>query len=159
MEPFIPKSLPVTPTLQHTAPQFCHDLVQDSAQPAQCSYGPACVCASVQANASEAQGKLLPRQLQRRAYSAALIKRFRHLPDIRRIERHRHLPAALYKVGVHYCAAAHGAATSAPARPQPDMLSRQHLHCMGKTLVQTLHGGAQLSPSYYIVPGMIQLAI
>ncbi|KAK9798589.1 hypothetical protein WJX73_005000 [Symbiochloris irregularis] len=49
------------------------------------------------ANASEAQGRLLPRQLQQRAYNAALIKRFRHLPEIRRIERHRHLPAPLYK--------------------------------------------------------------
>lgn len=54
-------------------------------------------CDVLQANASEAQGKLLPRQLHRHAYNAALIRRFRHLPDIRRIERHRHLPAALYK--------------------------------------------------------------
>ena len=25
------------------------------------------------------------------------MERFRHLPEVRRIERHRHLPAALYK--------------------------------------------------------------
>lgn len=36
--------------------------------------------------------------MQKQAYNEALIKRFRHLPEIRRIERHRHIPQGLYKV-------------------------------------------------------------
>ena len=40
---------------------------------------------------------LLPRERHKAAYQAALVQRFRHLPEVKRIERHRHLPAALYK--------------------------------------------------------------
>ena len=53
--------------------------------------------AGAQAQASAQQGVLLPRERHKAAYQAALVQRFRHLPDVKRIERHRHLPAALYK--------------------------------------------------------------
>ena len=66
--------------------------------------------ACAQANASTQQGVLLPREKHKAAYQAALVQRFRHLPEVKRIERHRHLPAALYKarrcplggVGIRY---------------------------------------------------------
>jgi hypothetical protein len=53
---------------------------------------------AAQAQASAQQGTLLPRERHKAAYQAALVQRFRHLPEVKRIERHRHLPAALYKV-------------------------------------------------------------
>lgn len=49
------------------------------------------------ANASEQLGTLLPREKQKNAYNKALIERHKHMPEIKRIVRHRHLPAALYK--------------------------------------------------------------
>ena len=52
-----------------------------------------------QANASEQRGTLLPREKQKAAYDAALVERYQHLPEIKRIVRHRHLPSAIYKVG------------------------------------------------------------
>ena len=51
-----------------------------------------------QARASAQQGTLVPRELHRQAYNDALVARYQHLPDIRRIQRHRRLPAPLYKV-------------------------------------------------------------
>ena len=53
--------------------------------------------AGAQAQASAQQGMPLPRERHKAAYQAALVERFRHLPEVKRIERHRHLPAALYK--------------------------------------------------------------
>lgn len=51
------------------------------------------------ANASEQLGTLLPRERAKAAYNAALVERHKHLPEIKRIVRHRHLPASLYKAG------------------------------------------------------------
>ena len=52
----------------------------------------------MQAKPNEPGTKQLPRQLQKQAYNEALIKRYKHLPEVRRIERHRHIPKPLYKV-------------------------------------------------------------
>lgn len=51
-----------------------------------------------QANASEKLGTLMHRELHRRAYNNALVERYKHLPEVKRIVRHRHLPAPVYKV-------------------------------------------------------------
>ncbi|KAK9844406.1 hypothetical protein WJX74_002087 [Apatococcus lobatus] len=51
------------------------------------------------ADASAPLGKLLPRQKQTQAYNQALIRRFKHLPEINRIVRHRHVPKPIYKAG------------------------------------------------------------
>lgn len=56
----------------------------------------ACTCC--QANASEKLGTLMHRELHRRAYNNALVDRYKHLPEVKRIVRHRHLPAPVYKV-------------------------------------------------------------
>lgn len=53
---------------------------------------------SLQADASEQLGTLLPRERHKQAYSKALVDKFKHMPEIKRITRHRHLPAAIYKV-------------------------------------------------------------
>jgi hypothetical protein len=53
---------------------------------------------TAQANASEQRGTLLGRERAKAAYGAALVDRYGHLPDIKRIVRHRHVPGALYKV-------------------------------------------------------------
>ena len=45
-------------------------------------------------------GTLLPREKHKAAYDKALVQRYQHMPDIRRIARHRHVPAAIYKVCV-----------------------------------------------------------
>ena len=104
--------------------------------------------AVMQANASEAQGKLLPRQLQRRAYNAALVKRFRHLPDVRRIERHRHLPAALYKVPAHSHLLANMPAYCHSSLPGHNHARPQYMSC--PCLVQHIPScaGAELLFSY-----------
>lgn len=47
--------------------------------------------------ASEHLGTLLPRERQKDSYNKALIEKHKHLPEIKRIHRHRHLPAAIYK--------------------------------------------------------------
>ena len=51
-----------------------------------------------QAEASEQLGVMLPREKHKQAYNKALVQRFKHMPEIKRIVRHRHLPAAIYKV-------------------------------------------------------------
>jgi WD repeat and SOF domain-containing protein 1 len=51
------------------------------------------------ANASEQLGTLLPRERAKAAYSQALVERHKHLPEVKRIVRHRHLPTSLYKAG------------------------------------------------------------
>ncbi|KAL6553992.1 hypothetical protein OROMI_019665 [Orobanche minor] len=47
--------------------------------------------------ASEQMGVLLPRECRKHAYNEAVKKRYRHLADVKRIDRHRHLPRAIYK--------------------------------------------------------------
>ena len=49
------------------------------------------------ARASEKMGVRLSRELHASAYSSALVDRYRHLPEVRRIERHRRLPPAIAK--------------------------------------------------------------
>lgn len=51
------------------------------------------------ATASEQIGTMLPREKHKQAYNKALVERYKHMPDIKRITRHRHLPAAIYKAG------------------------------------------------------------
>lgn len=62
-----------------------------------------CVCLvdgmfCMQAKASQQQGTLVARELHKQAYQDALVQRYQHMPEIRRITRHRHLPVPLYKV-------------------------------------------------------------
>lgn len=52
----------------------------------------------MQAKAHEQLGQLLPREKHKQAYDEALKQRYKHLPEVKRILRHRHLPAAIYKV-------------------------------------------------------------
>lgn len=47
--------------------------------------------------ASEQMGVLLPRERKKHDYLAAVKKRYKHLPEIKRIDRHRHLPKPIYK--------------------------------------------------------------
>lgn len=51
------------------------------------------VMSSLQSEASEQLGVLLPRERQKHAYKKALVERYKHMPDVKRIIRHRHLPA------------------------------------------------------------------
>lgn len=52
------------------------------------------------AKASEQLGVLLPREQKRHEYNDALKNRYKHLPEVKRIVRHRHLPKPIYKAGV-----------------------------------------------------------
>ncbi|XP_061949862.1 uncharacterized protein LOC133673183 [Populus nigra] len=52
------------------------------------------------AKASEQLGIILPREQRRHEYNEALKKRYKHLPEVKRIVRHRHLPKPIYKAGV-----------------------------------------------------------
>lgn len=52
----------------------------------------------LQARAHEQLGQLLPREKHKHAYDDALKERFKHLPEVKRILRHRHLPTTIYKV-------------------------------------------------------------
>ncbi|EIE25085.1 WD40 repeat-like protein [Coccomyxa subellipsoidea C-169] len=49
------------------------------------------------ARASQQQGTMVSRELHKQAYGDALVQRYQHMPEIRRITRHRHLPVPLYK--------------------------------------------------------------
>eukprot|EP00879_Flechtneria_rotunda_P030436 GHRR01033068.1.p2 GENE.GHRR01033068.1~~GHRR01033068.1.p2 ORF type:complete len:210 (+),score=83.19 GHRR01033068.1:1145-1774(+) len=49
------------------------------------------------ADASEQLGVTLPREKHKAAYNKALVNRYKHLPEIKRITRHRRVPAAIYK--------------------------------------------------------------
>ena len=53
---------------------------------------------ALQAQSSVQMGTLLPRERQRHEYQQALVERYKHLPDVKRISRHRHLPTPIYKV-------------------------------------------------------------
>lgn len=49
------------------------------------------------ARASEKQGALLPREKRKAVYERKLVERYNHLPEVRGIERHRHVPKAVVK--------------------------------------------------------------
>ncbi|KAI3934394.1 hypothetical protein MKW92_053177 [Papaver armeniacum] len=49
------------------------------------------------AKASEQLGVIVPRERKKHEYNEALKKRYGNLPEIKRINRHRHLPKAIYK--------------------------------------------------------------
>ena len=49
------------------------------------------------ADASEQLGTLLPREKHKQAYDKALLERFKHMDEVKRITRHRNLPKAIYK--------------------------------------------------------------
>lgn len=49
------------------------------------------------AKAAEQLGVLLPREKNKHAYMNALKERYKHMPEIQRIDRHRHLPKPIYK--------------------------------------------------------------
>lgn len=49
------------------------------------------------ANAAQQLGTMLPREWKKAQYNAALIDRFKHVPDIKRISRHRHVPKQIMK--------------------------------------------------------------
>jgi DDB1- and CUL4-associated factor 13 len=51
----------------------------------------------MQAKAHEQLGQLLPREKHKQAYDESLKQRYKHLPEVKRILRHRHLPATIYK--------------------------------------------------------------
>lgn len=51
------------------------------------------------ANASERVGVKSSRQKAKLEYDAALKERYKHMPEIRRISRHRHLPGVIKKAG------------------------------------------------------------
>jgi DDB1- and CUL4-associated factor 13 len=51
------------------------------------------------ANASERSSIKSARQRQKLEYDAALIERYKHMPEIRRIHRHRHVPKQVKKAG------------------------------------------------------------
>ncbi|KAM0972244.1 hypothetical protein ACFX2J_019829 [Malus domestica] len=49
--------------------------------------------------ASEQLGVLLPREQKKHEYHEAVKNRYKHLPEVKRIVRHRHLPKPIYKAG------------------------------------------------------------
>jgi WD repeat and SOF domain-containing protein 1 len=51
------------------------------------------------AQASERSGIKSARQRQKLEYDAALIERYKHMPEIKRIHRHRHVPKQVKKAG------------------------------------------------------------
>lgn len=59
---------------------------------------PGVLALDLQADASQQQGVLLPREKKKDAYNKALVKRYKHLPEVKRIVRHRHVPTAIHKV-------------------------------------------------------------
>ena len=51
------------------------------------------------AHASKREGVKSARQRQKLEYDAALIERYQHMPEVRRIKRHRHVPKQVKKAG------------------------------------------------------------
>ena len=51
------------------------------------------------ANASDRSGIKSARQKAKLEYDQALVKRYSHMPEIRRIRRHRHVPKTVKKAG------------------------------------------------------------
>jgi len=52
------------------------------------------------ANASEDIGTALPREQRAKEYRDKLKARFAHMPEIRRISRHRNVPKSIHKAGI-----------------------------------------------------------
>jgi WD repeat and SOF domain-containing protein 1 len=51
------------------------------------------------AEASAQLGVTLPREKHKQAYQKALVERYKHLPEIKKVVRHRNVPKPIYKVG------------------------------------------------------------
>lgn len=51
------------------------------------------------AEASEQLGVTLSREKHKTAYNKALVARYKHMPEVRKVVKRRNLPAAIYKVG------------------------------------------------------------
>ena len=51
------------------------------------------------AEASVPIGPLLPRQRKKAGYDAALVARYSHLQEVRRVAKHRHVPKSIKKAG------------------------------------------------------------
>ncbi|CAB1097107.1 unnamed protein product [Ectocarpus sp. CCAP 1310/34] len=49
------------------------------------------------ANASEKLGKVVPREARKQEYRNSLKKRYEHMPEVRRIAKHRHVPRIVKK--------------------------------------------------------------
>eukprot|EP00898_Chlorokybus_atmophyticus_P003013 jgi/Chlat1/3712/Chrsp251S00804 len=49
------------------------------------------------ADAAEQLGTMLPRERARQNYLRTVKERYKHLPEVKRIDRHRHVPKAIYK--------------------------------------------------------------
>tara|TARA_Y100000746_G_scaffold143428_1_gene122677 strand:+ start:154 stop:495 length:342 start_codon:yes stop_codon:yes gene_type:complete len=49
------------------------------------------------AEAGSQLGMLLPREKRKKQYRDALKDRFKHMPEIKRITRHQHVPKAIHK--------------------------------------------------------------
>jgi WD repeat and SOF domain-containing protein 1 len=50
--------------------------------------------------ANERGTPLLPREKKKREYSAALVEKHKHLPEVRRIKNHVHLPKRILKAAL-----------------------------------------------------------
>ena len=50
------------------------------------------------AEAAAQQGVVLPREKHKQAYQKALVERYKHLPEIKKVVRHRNVPKAIHKV-------------------------------------------------------------
>ena len=57
------------------------------------------VCRVWRAQASQRMGIKSARQRQQLEYDGALVRRYAHMPEIRRIKRHRHVPKPVKKAG------------------------------------------------------------
>lgn len=53
------------------------------------------------ADASEQLGVTLSREKHKSAYNKALINRYKHMPEVRKVVKRRNLPAAIHKVSAH----------------------------------------------------------
>ena len=51
------------------------------------------------ANASSREGVVSAKQRQAKEYNEALVARYSHMPELRRIKRHRHVPRSVKKAG------------------------------------------------------------
>jgi WD repeat and SOF domain-containing protein 1 len=49
------------------------------------------------AEAAAQLGVTLPREKHKQAYQKALVERYKHLPEVRQVTRHRNVPKAVYK--------------------------------------------------------------
>ena len=47
--------------------------------------------------ANEGAAPLVPRERRKREYAAALVERHKHLPEVRRIKNHKHVPKSIKK--------------------------------------------------------------